>query len=416
MTEGNQDFTAARLQRILDSAFEQPDLDAFVCTLVLHSGFAHGELSPWGHRIAGLSDATKSPVPLRRPHDVAVAGVRLALGEAPDRFPGYAAAAGLELAREPMPPAACCRDDQRLLLGVCAGVGRVASELQPTVTRLLLARVGSASPGQRLLDFWAESLALGAPRLTEDLATRAMRYLLTLPERHVALTESDRIALLWLSTRLLDARWRPSDAEIEALDGLIRDGRRGAVAALHQGYRPTALEAAMLLDALSGAPLGRLSRRGAIEGLLTVIDHFTACANVLRNRQRSRPPLALTDEYDVQDLFHALAIPVVPDLVQEDPAAKVAGKASRLDFTSRSARLGLEMKHVKDSAHAVRVRAEVLLDESTYHAHPYVDAVIVFVHDPERHIPPEDRPAFEGDLSQSVAIGSRTIQYITRVR
>jgi hypothetical protein len=35
-----------------------------------------------------------------------------------------------------------------------------------------------------------------------------------------------------LSTRLLDAPWRPSDANLELLDALITDGQRGLVGLL----------------------------------------------------------------------------------------------------------------------------------------------------------------------------------------
>jgi hypothetical protein len=68
----------------------------------------------------------------------------------------------------------------------------------------------------------------------------------------------------------------------------------------------------------------------------------------------------------------ALALPVVPDLTEEDPAPKIAGRGCRLDFSSKASRLGFELKHVKSPAHAKAVREEVLVDERTYQEHPYV--------------------------------------------
>jgi hypothetical protein len=124
----------------------------------------------------------------------------------------------------------------------------------------------------------------------------------------------------------------------------------------------------------------------------------------------------ITDEYDVQDLFYALVRPGVTDIVPEDTTPKLAGRGSRLDFTSKATRLGFELKHVKSHGHADSVRDEVLVDEATYQEHPYIDTVIVFIHDPGRYIAPAERPAFERDLSQSVTVQGRTVRYMVRVR
>jgi hypothetical protein len=177
-----------------------------------------------------------------------------------------------------------------------------------------------------------------------------------------------------------------------------------------------ALDAAMLLDALSASPAGQLVRRSALDGVLAVVDHFAASAGVLANRQRGRTPLTIQDEYDVQDLFYALVLPLVPDMVPEDPAPKVAGKSTRLDFTSKTVRLGIELKHVKSASHATNVREELLLDERTYQEHPYVDTVVAFVHDPAGHIARSARTSFEADLSTTVTVNGRSVRYIVRVR
>jgi len=62
------------------------------------------------------------------------------------------------------------------------------------------------------------------------------------------------------------------------------------------------------------------------------------------------------------------------------------------------------------------VREEILIDESTCQIHPYVETVVAFLYDPDRHIPTEDRVAFEADLSQTVSVAGRTVRYVTRVR
>ncbi len=147
-----------------------------------------------------------------------------------------------------------------------------------------------------------------------------------------------------------------------------------------------------------------------------MIDSFPASAGILAARARKRPPFEINDEYDVQDLFNALVRPGVPDIVPEDPTPKLAGKGSRLDFTSKATRLGFEVKHVKSAGHATTVREEILIDEASYLEHPYVDSVVAFIWDPHRYMPDAARFVFERDLSQTVNVQGRTVQYIVRVR
>src|SRR5205823_1001870 len=113
-------------------------------------------------------------------------------------------------------------------------------------------------PRQRILDLWAEALSFDQPRLTAELATRLMRYLQTMPERHVTLTDGDRIAVFWAAARLLDVPWKPADEDIQTMERLLADGRRSSSTLISQ-QRPSTLDAAMLLDALSTAPQNRLA-------------------------------------------------------------------------------------------------------------------------------------------------------------
>lgn len=403
------------LHEIVVTAAQQGDLDAFLALLVLQTGFGRPADSPWAGIAQELLNRSKPPTPLRRPHDVAVAGISLVLGATPEAFPDYPAAAGQELARQPLPPAACVRDDERLLLGVSAGIGKAAIGVRPTLLNLLSPRAATVPPRQRILDLWAEALSLGEPRLTTELAGRLMRYLQTMPERHATLTDGDRIAIFWAAARLLEAPWKPADDDFRTLDILLADGRRSAFTLISR-ERLSPLDAALLLDALSAAPHDRVALLTALDVLMRVIDQFPTAVHVLQHRQRSRPPYLINDEYDAQDLFRALALAALPDLVPEDPASKVADKGSRLDFTSRSARLGVELKFLRGHADLERVRQEVLVDESTYQMHPYIEAVVVLVHDPHGVVPPGQRVSFEADLSQSVSVAGRSVRYFTRIR
>lgn len=406
---------------IVERAIASRDLDGHLAVLILHSGFGEtGDgawMSPWTTGVEEL--LSHDPVAtgsLRRPLDVAIVGVQLALGGAANRRDEYATAARRELEREPLPPAACVRDDERLLLGIAAGIGAAAPELAEALSAILRAREQTVTLRQRCLDLWAESLAQAGPSLTPETAERAARFFRAGVGRRLAVTDDDRIAMFWLATRLLEAPWTPSDEDLAILDGVISAGQRCVLTLMETRGAFELLDAAFVLDGLSATPRSRLARKSALEGVLAVIDNFPASSAVLSTRQRARPPFVVGDEYDVQDLFHAVVLPVVPDIVPEDPAPKVAGKSTRLDFTSKRTRLGFELKHVKSEAHAKDVRQEILLDERTYQEHPYVETVVVFVHDPHCYIPLSARASFEADLTKHVTVSGRTVRYVTRVR
>ena len=413
-----QQVTAA-LWSPVEEAIERMDLEGHLAVLVLHSGFRASADSvigsPWTAASARLLSGSPIPgAPLSRTHDVATLGVRLALGGDTDRTAEFADLCNRELARQPLPPAACLRDDERLLLGIAAGIGAAAPALAPNLTAILHGRQHTTPLRQRCLDIWAETLAGGGRSLNERLARQGFQGL-TVPVVGRAPFDDDWIAAYWLAARLLDAPWEPADQEIRQLGDVIADGGRRVLATLAGGSL-NVLDAAFLLDALSASPQNRIARASVVHDILRLIDSFPKAAAVLATRKRGRHPFAIDDEYDVQDLFHAMIQPLVPDIVEEDPAPKVAGHSTRLDFTSKATQIGFEIKHLKKPGDATTAREEILLDERTYQEHPYIETVIAFVSDPETHIALPDRTAFEADLSQTVVVGGRSVRYIVRVR
>jgi len=304
-----------------------------------------------------------------------------------------------------------------VLLGIAAGIGRIAPGLAADVIPILRQRHHLCSVQQACLDTLAEALLSGSTAISAQLAPRAYDLLTAPTISRPPAEDRDRIAAFWLATRLLDSEWRPNDSQLAALGNLIDDTARASrpmLRRVHPALDP--LDAAMLLDAMTAAPATQLTRASGLDRLLLLVDRFSASVAVLAHRQRDRTPLTIEDEYDVQDLFHALSIAIVPDIVREDPTSKLAGRSSRLDFTSKSLRLGVELKHVRSGSHAKEVREELLVDEATYQVHPFVETVIAFVNDPGAHIPLAERAAFEADLSVTVTIEGRRVRYLVRIR
>lgn len=414
--------SSADLWELVNEAVASSDLEGHLAVYILQSGLRDASgtaVSPAWSKLLDALNASSGRVPnapLRNPHDVASLGVRLALGFDGSRAGEYPDLARRELARSPLPPAPCVHDNEKVLLGVAAGIGVAARTLSGDLAKLLAKPERSVTLRQGCIDLFAATIASGRTRLEAEMARRAFTLLIAPDAGRGSSSPEDYLAAFWLACRLLEAEWQPTDAQLRSLDDYLADARRSVAHLVSTGQVRSAIDAAFALDASAASPATRLARQSALEGVLAIVESFKASAGVLRNRHANRTPFKIKDEYDVQDLFHALVLPIVPDMVPEDPASKIANKSSRLDFTSKSTGLGIELKHLKSKGDADRVRNEILVDEATYQAHPYVDTVVAFVHDPDGHIAMSARKSFEADLSQNVNIGGRTVRYIVRVR
>jgi hypothetical protein len=72
-------------------------------------------------------------------------------------------------------------------------------------------------------------------------------------------------------------------------------------------------------------------------------------ARILANRQRrSKVPFEISDEYDVQDLLHAVLRAYLKYSVQEDPIPKAAGtRSGRADISVKDLGFLIEVKYVR---------------------------------------------------------------------
>jgi hypothetical protein len=134
-------------------------------------------------------------------------------------------------------------------------------------------------------------------------------------------------------------------------------------------------------------------RSTANEGLLTIggvieaLEEFQECVRYLNTRRNDGAMLALNSEADVQDALYLILRPWVRDLVPETPTEKVGNRYTIRDFHSRSLRLIIEAKIIRDAAHGKSVSKELHDDIEVYRHHSHCDTIIFFVHDPDSLIP-----------------------------
>lgn len=130
-----------------------------------------------------------------------------------------------------------------------------------------------------------------------------------------------------------------------------------------------------------------------------ICERFHIIVRKLRERYNNRPTLDVTDEYDVQDLIHALLLVDFEDVRKEEYAPSCAGASSRIDFLLKRERIVLETKRSRKGLTAKVVGEELIIDSRRYKEHPDCKSLVCFVYDPEGFI--ANPRGIENDLSIS---------------
>ena len=117
--------------------------------------------------------------------------------------------------------------------------------------------------------------------------------------------------------------------------------------------------------------------------LENLFNHFHKVARQLRTRYNSRPTLEIKDEYDVQDLLHALLLLHFEDVRPEEWTPSYAGGSLRMDFLLKDVGIVIEVKKTRMSMTAKTLGEELLIDREKYKVHPDCKKLYCFVYDPE---------------------------------
>ena len=133
--------------------------------------------------------------------------------------------------------------------------------------------------------------------------------------------------------------------------------------------------------------------------LRRVLDRFHVAVRQLRKRHAGRNTLDVTDEYDVQDLLHALLRLFFEDVRTEEWTPSYAGKSARMDFLLKESRTVIEVKMTRQGLGEKEVGTQLIDDIARYQSHPDCTRLICFVYDPEGRI--ANPKALESDLGRN---------------
>jgi hypothetical protein len=137
--------------------------------------------------------------------------------------------------------------------------------------------------------------------------------------------------------------------------------------------------------------------KAALNELINVLRRFHSVARQLRKRHSERPTLDVSDEYDVQDLLHALLRTLFDDVRAEEAVPSYAGAASRMDFLLKNEKVAVEAKMTRPTLRDKQIGEELIVDIARYRGHPDCNALVCFVYDPQGYI--ANPSGLENDLS-----------------
>lgn len=277
------------------------------------------------------------------------------------------------------------------LLGVAAGVKACAGErpqLVPWLRGILdrLRREHAGDSWSANLRLAAEALVLhpgpGIPSLSSASQTLAQLALSRWLRTGVLSSEPDREEENALLTAALSAVLDQCDV---AQAAVIHQSLRGAV----RGAIRSAVDEHWQVSR---------TQRDAEELVIHLCRRFHLFAQQIRTRYDSRPTVEVKDEYDVQDLMHALLRLHFDDVRPEEVTPSLAGKSGRMDFLLKRERIVVETKMTRKNLKQKQVGDELIVDMARYRTHPDCGTLVCFVYDPDGFC---DTPtALEDDLSR----------------
>ena len=139
-------------------------------------------------------------------------------------------------------------------------------------------------------------------------------------------------------------------------------------------------------------------RIDTVSFLTHLFARFPLFARQLGSRYDDRATVEITDEYDVQDLVHALLKLHFDDIRPEEYTPSYAGNTSRTDFLLKPQQVMVEIKMTRQNLGQKEVTNQLIIDKERYKTHQDCKHLVCFVYDPLNKI--KNPHAVESDVAQ----------------
>ena len=128
---------------------------------------------------------------------------------------------------------------------------------------------------------------------------------------------------------------------------------------------------------------GPIGTKPSLENLENIFNKFTKVVRQLNTRHDDRDTLTISDEYDVQDLLHALLLLHFDDVRAEEWTPSYAGGCERMDFLLKDLQTVIEVKKTRPKMTMKSLGEELIIDIAKYKVHPDCKQLYCFVYDPD---------------------------------
>jgi hypothetical protein len=173
--------------------------------------------------------------------------------------------------------------------------------------------------------------------------------------------------------------------DFQAIQFTYRGGlRAGDQTPFERRYRSALEEADAILTSIYqeieeyGLSVGNSGVDNPISIIEKIALRFHAVARQLRARHADRETLDVKDEYDVQDLLHAILRIFFKDVREEEWTPSYAGNSSRMDFLLRQEEIVIEVKMTREGLKQKELVDQLLVDIARYWSFHNLDDVTAF--------------------------------------
>ena len=136
--------------------------------------------------------------------------------------------------------------------------------------------------------------------------------------------------------------------------------------------------------------------KNILETLELIFSSFHNVVRQLRQRHGNRATIDINDEYDVQDLLHAILKIFFSDIRPEEYTPSYAGNHRRMDFLLKTEKVVIEVKMTRETLKNKKISEELNDDIITYKSHNDCNILVCFIYDPDGWI--NNPVGFEKDL------------------
>jgi hypothetical protein len=126
-------------------------------------------------------------------------------------------------------------------------------------------------------------------------------------------------------------------------------------------------------------------------------SRFHSVAKQLLVRHGDRDTLRVEDEYDVQDLMHALLLLEHDNIHTEEWTPNYSEGGSRKDFILKGEQVVIQAKMARDGHEAKELEQQMIMDIQKFTKQPDCKTLVCFVYDPKGRI--ANPRKVENDLS-----------------